>query len=71
MKPLSIRLKLAASYSAALVATLIIFGTAAFFAMQKGIRKTVDEGLRSQGRGIEELMGRVLLREPGDPEALK
>jgi heavy metal sensor kinase len=70
MRPLSIRLKLTAWYFAVLVATLAVFGTAAFLAMQKGIQKTVDEGLRNQARGIDELMGRVVLRESEEPEAL-
>ena len=64
MKPLPIRLKLTAWYAAILLASLSIFGIAAFFAMTKGIEKSVDENLEGQAAGIEELMGRVLNEEP-------
>jgi heavy metal sensor kinase len=64
MKPLSIRLKLTAWYIAILLASLSIFGVAAFFAMKKGIETSVDESLVGQAAGIEELMGRVLNEEP-------
>jgi two-component system, OmpR family, heavy metal sensor histidine kinase CusS len=64
MKPLSIRLKLTAWYIAVLLASLSIFGIAAFIAMKKGIERTVDENLEEQAAGIEELMGRVLQEEP-------
>jgi heavy metal sensor kinase len=64
MKPLSIRLKLTAWYVAILLASLSIFGVAAFFAMKKGIETSVDENLEGQAAGIEELMGRVLNEEP-------
>ena len=71
MKPLSIRFKLTGWYFAASVATLAVFGTAAFIAMRKGIEKSVDDGLRNQERGIEELMSRVLLREFAEREELE
>ena len=64
MKPLSIRLKLTAWYIAVLLASLSIFSVAAFFAMKKGIEKSVDENLEGQASGIKELMGRVLNEEP-------
>jgi heavy metal sensor kinase len=64
MKPLSIRLKLTAWYVAILLASLSIFGVAAFFFMKKGIETSVDENLEGQAAGIEELMGRVLNEEP-------
>ena len=64
MRPLSIRLKLTAWYIAILLASLSIFGVAAFFAMRKGIETSVDENLEGQVAGIEELMGRVLNEEP-------
>lgn len=60
MKPLSIRLKLAAWYFATLIATIAVFGIAAFLAMQKGIDTSVDEELRDQASAIEKLMGRTL-----------
>jgi len=59
MKPLSIRLKLTAWYVAILLASLSIFGVAAFFAMKKGIETSVDENLEGQAAGIEELMART------------
>jgi hypothetical protein len=64
MKLLPIRFKLTAWYAAILLASLSIFGVAAFFAMTKGIEKSVDENLEGQAAGIEELMGRVLNEEP-------
>src|SRR6516162_460325 len=64
MKRLSIRLKLTAWYIAVLLASLSIFSVAAFFAMKKGIEKSVDENLEGQASGIKELMGRVLNEEP-------
>jgi len=64
MKPLSIRLKLTVWYITVLLASLSVFGMAAFFAMKKGIETTVDENLEEQADGIEELMGRVLQEEP-------
>ena len=71
MKTLSIRVKLTSWYFVALVLTLAIFGFIAFFAMQKGIENTVDEGLRNQARGIEELITRVVSRETGEQEELR
>lgn len=70
MKPLSIRLKLTAWFFAVLIVTIGIFGFAALFAMEKGIRSTVDEGLRNQARGIAELMERVLSEESEEQEEL-
>lgn len=64
MKPLSIRLKLTAWYFAVLIATIAIFGIAAFLAMQKGIETSVDEGLQDEARAIEKLMDRALPEEP-------
>jgi two-component system, OmpR family, heavy metal sensor histidine kinase CusS len=64
MKRPSIRLKLTAWYVAVLLASLSIFGIAAFLAMKQGIEKTVDESLEDQAASIEELMGRVLKEEP-------
>ena len=59
MKPLPIRLKLTAWYSAVLLVTFILFGFVAFFGMRRGIEISVDEGLRDQLRGISELMRNV------------
>jgi heavy metal sensor kinase len=64
MKRVSIRLKLTAWYIAILLASLSIFGIAAFFAMKKGIETSVDENLEGQAAGIEELMGHVLEDNP-------
>ena len=64
MKPLSIRLKLTAWYVAVLLASLGIFGIAAYFTMKEGIERTVDESLEEQARGVEELMRSVLRDEP-------
>jgi heavy metal sensor kinase len=64
MKRVSIRLKLAAWYIAILLASLSIFGTAAFVVMSKGIEKSVDENLAGQADGVEEVMGQVLQEEP-------
>lgn len=64
MKPLSIRLKLTAWYIAILLASLSIFGIAAFLTMKKGIDRTVDENLEEEAASAEELMGRVIQEEP-------
>jgi two-component system, OmpR family, heavy metal sensor histidine kinase CusS len=64
MRPLSIRLKLTAWYIAVLLASLGIFGIAAYFAMKGGIERSVDESLEEQAGGIEELMRGVLRDEP-------
>src|SRR5215475_9630171 len=64
MKPISIRLRLAAWYVAVLLASLTLFGVAAFLAMRQGIEKSVDESLEGQAAGVEEVMGRVLREEP-------
>jgi heavy metal sensor kinase len=64
MKRVSIRLKLTAWYVAILLASLSIFGAAAFVVMRKGIEKSVDENLEGQVDGIEEVMGHVLQEEP-------
>lgn len=64
MKRASIRLRLTAWYIAILLASLSIFGAAAFVAMRKGIEKSVDENLEGQADGIEEVMGHVLQEEP-------
>src|SRR5215471_4283295 len=64
MKPISIRLRLTAWYVAVLLASLTLFGVAAFLAMRKGIEKSVDESLEGQAAGVEEVMGRVLEEEP-------
>ena len=68
MKPLSIRFKLTAWYFAVLIVTFVLFGIVAFFAMQQGIETTVDEGLRDQVSGIQELMRNV---QPEGPERLE
>jgi len=68
MNPLSIRLKLTAWYFAVLIVTFVLFGIVAFFAMQQGIETTVDEGLRDQVSGIQELMRNV---QPEGPEKLE
>ena len=60
MKPFSIRLRLTAWYFVVLIAALGLFGIMALLAMQRGIEDTVDEGLREQADGIEELIKRVL-----------
>lgn len=60
MRRVSIRIKLIAWYIAILLASLSLFGIAAFVAMKKGIEKSVDENLEGQTGGIEEVMGRVL-----------
>ena len=64
MKALSIRVRLTAWYIAILLASLSIFGIAAFFVMKKGIEKSVDENLEGQADGVEEVVGRVLQEEP-------
>ncbi|PYX85996.1 MAG: two-component sensor histidine kinase [Acidobacteria bacterium] len=64
MKRVSIRVKLTAWYVAILLASLSLFGIAAFVAMRKGIEKSVDENLEGQADGVEEVMGRVLQEEP-------
>ena len=66
MKRLTIRLKLTAWYLAILLASLSLFGAAAFVAMRKGIEKSVDESLEGQADGVAEVMGRVLQREPAE-----
>lgn len=65
MKRLPIRLKLTAWYVAILLASLSLFGIAAFVAMRKGIEKSVDENLEGQADGVAEVMGRVLQEGPG------
>lgn len=65
MKPLSIRARLTAWYLAVLVATFVLFGTIAFYTMQKSIDTTIDEGLHDQVTGVKELMERVLPEGPG------
>lgn len=64
MRPISIRLKLTAWYVAVLLASLSLFGIAAFVAMRKGIEKSVDENLAGQAAGVEEVIQRVLQAEP-------
>ncbi len=71
MKSLSIRLKLTVWYFVVLIVTFGIFGFTALFAMEKGVQNTVDEGLRNQARGIEELIARVLSRDSGEQEELR
>ena len=66
MKRVSIRLRLTAWYVAILLASLSLFGIAAFLAMRKGIEKSVDENLEGQANGIAEVMGRVLQQEPAE-----
>ncbi len=64
MKPLPIRVKLTAWYSAVLGVTFSLFGAVAFFGMRKSIETTVDESLRDRASGIQELMERVLSEGP-------
>jgi two-component system, OmpR family, heavy metal sensor histidine kinase CusS len=64
MKRLSIRLRLTAWYVAILLASLSLFGIAAFVAMRRGIEKSVDENLEGQADGVAEVMDRVLQQEP-------
>src|SRR5215469_18527908 len=64
MKPISIRLRLTAWYVGVLLASLTLFGVAAFLAMRKGIEKSVDESLEGEAAGVEEVMGRALQEEP-------
>ncbi len=64
MKRISIRLRLTAWYIAILLASLSLFGLAAFVAMRRGIEKSVDENLEGQAGSIEEVMGRVLQQQP-------
>lgn len=59
MRPLPISLKLTLWYSAVLLATFILFGFVAFFAMRQGIEISVDEGLHDELRGISELIRNV------------
>jgi heavy metal sensor kinase len=66
MKRLSIRLRLTAWYVTILIASLSLFGIAAFVAMRKGIEKSVDENLEGQADGVAEVMGRVLQQEPAE-----
>jgi heavy metal sensor kinase len=56
MKPLSIRFRLTVWYFVVLIATLAVFGVLALYAMQKGIENTVDESLRDEAQGIEQLI---------------
>ncbi len=64
MKRVSIRVKLTAWYVAILLASLSLFGIAAFIAMRKGIEKSVDESLEGQAGGVAEVIGRVAHEEP-------
>lgn len=64
MKRVSIRLGLTVWYVAILLASLGLFGVTAFVAMRKGIEKSVDENLTGQAGSIEEVMDRVLQRQP-------
>jgi heavy metal sensor kinase len=64
MKPLSIRLKLTAWYVAIVLASLSLFGIAAFVAMRKGIEKSVDENLEGQADGVKEIMERIFQEGP-------
>jgi two-component system, OmpR family, heavy metal sensor histidine kinase CusS len=64
MRPLPIRVKLTAWFSAVLAVTFALFGAAAFFAMQRSIETTVDESLIDRAAGIQELMERVLAEGP-------
>jgi HAMP domain-containing protein len=66
MKRVPIRLKLTAWYVAILLASLSLFGIAAFVAMRKGIEKSVDENLEGQANGVAEVMGRVIQQEPAE-----
>ncbi len=56
MKPLSIRTRLTAWYSAVLAASLCMFGAVAYFAMSGSIRATVDSGLRARLEGVREVI---------------
>ena len=58
MRPLPIRIKLAAWYFAVLAVTFALFGAVAFFAMQKSIQTTVDENLRDRVSDVQKLMTR-------------
>lgn len=64
MKAIPIRLKLTAWYVAVLLASLSLFGVAAFIAMRKGIETSVDENLAGQAAGVEEVIQRVLRADP-------
>ena len=64
MKRVSIRLKLTTWYIAILLASLSLFGFAAFVAMKRGIEKSVDENLEGQVDGVEEVLGHLLQEEP-------
>jgi heavy metal sensor kinase len=60
MKQLSIRVRLTVWYFAVLVMTFALFGTIAFYAMRKSIDATVNEELRKEAAGVEELIRRIL-----------
>lgn len=60
MKPLPLRVKLTAWYSAVLLAAFALFGVVAYYAMRTSIDTTVDEALREQVGGVEKLIGNVL-----------
>lgn len=64
MKAIPIRLKLTAWYLAVLLASLSLFGIAAFVAMRKGIEKSVDENLEGRAASVEEVIERVVQAEP-------
>jgi heavy metal sensor kinase len=54
---------LTAWYFAVLAVTFALFGAVAFFAMQKSIRRTVDENLRDRATDVRELMERVARKD--------
>lgn len=64
MRRVPIRVKLTAWYVAILLASLSLFGIAAFIAMRRGIEKSVDESLEGQVDGVEEIMAHVLHEKP-------
>jgi heavy metal sensor kinase len=60
MKPVPLRVKLTAWYSAVFLAAFALFGAVAYYAMRASINTTVDEALHDQISGVEKLMGRIL-----------
>lgn len=59
MKSFSIRVRLAAWYSAVLAVILSLFGVSAYFAMRNSIHRTVDEELQERMEGVRRLIERI------------
>ena len=59
MKSFSIRVRLAAWYSAVLAVILSLFSVSAYFAMRNSIHRTVDEELQERMEGVRRLIERT------------